>query len=89
MLEFDLLAGNRLFYVHLLRDELVGIVEGYERRARVGLESEGGGGPRKVRLEGRPKEWKEWGEKGCRIFEAGNPVQRAWVSRSISNLLGF
>ena len=85
VLEFDLLAGNRLFYVHLMRDELVGIVEGYERRAKVGLENSGGM-RREVRLERRPKQWAEWGEKGCRMFEAANPVQRSWVSASNSCL---
>lgn len=83
MLEFDLLAGNRLFYVHLLRDGLVEEVERYEEKARRGEEE--GAGPKMVREE--PLEWEEWGVNECRLFEAEIPVQRSWVSRRVFGFL--
>lgn len=70
VLEFDLLAGGRLFHVHFLRDELVGVVRAYERTAKDG---------KGMIKPPRPLAWEQWGKENCRIFEAENPVQRAWV----------
>ena len=77
------MAGGRLFGFHLLRDPMVREVERYEARAGKGELGQGEWGGK-----AKKKEWKEWGEEGCRVFESTLGGQRAWVSVELLGRLG-